>query len=48
MLDYELEEEEIPSWQNTLRDLEIIEQIEAALHIERQSRLQEAASTRRV
>ena len=36
IMDYELEEEEIPPWQNTLnRALERIEQLEAALHTER-------------
>ena len=49
MMNYELEEGEIPPWQNTLnRALERIEQLEAALHTERQSRLQEAASAQRV
>ena len=49
MMDYELEEGEIPLWQNTLsRALEKIEQLEAALHTERQSRLQEAVSEQRV
>ena len=36
MMNYELEEGEIPPWQNTLnRALERIEQLEAALHTER-------------
>ena len=49
MIDYKLEEGEIPPWQNTLnRALERIEQLEAALYKKRQSRLQEAASAQRV
>ena len=49
MMDYELEEGEIPLWQNILnRALARIEQLEASLHTERQSRLQDAASAQRV
>ena len=45
MINYELEEGEIPPWQNMLnRALEKIEQLQAALHTKRQSRLQEATS----
>ena len=48
-MNYELEEGAIPSWQNTLnRALEKNEQLEAILHTERQSMLQEIASAKRV
>ena len=44
MMNYDIEEEEIPLRKNTLnRALERIEQLEAALHTERKSRLQEVA-----
>ena len=49
MMNYELVEGEIPPWQNALyRAFERIEQLEAVLHTERQSRLQEASSVQRV